>query len=71
METKSEIDPKKFKIAVVGAGSWGTAIADLLACKGYQVELWAFEKEVKSQIEEFHENKLFLPDHILSANLSS
>jgi glycerol-3-phosphate dehydrogenase len=29
METKSEIDPKKFKIAVVGAGSWGTAIADL------------------------------------------
>ncbi|MCK5203887.1 MAG: NAD(P)H-dependent glycerol-3-phosphate dehydrogenase [Desulfobacterales bacterium] len=71
METKSEIDPKKFKIAVVGAGSWGTAIADMLACKGYQVELWAFEKEVKSQIEEFHKNKLFLPDHSLSPNLSS
>jgi glycerol-3-phosphate dehydrogenase (NAD(P)+) len=46
MKTKSKIDLKKFKIAIVGAGSWGTAIADLLACKGYQVDLWVFEKEV-------------------------
>ncbi len=71
MEINAKIDPTIYKIAVVGAGSWGTAIADLLACKGYQVELWAFEKEVKSQIEEFHENKRFLPDHRLSPNLSS
>jgi glycerol-3-phosphate dehydrogenase (NAD(P)+) len=70
MKTKGEIDPTKFKIAVVGAGSWGTAIADLLACKGYQVDLWVFEKEVKDHIENFHENKLFLPDHQLSSNLS-
>ena len=56
MQTPSEIDLKKFKIAVVGAGSWGTAIADLLACKGYQVDLWVFEKEVQDQIEKFHEN---------------
>jgi len=71
MKTKSEIDLKEFKIAVVGAGSWGTAIADLLACKGYQVDLWVFEKEVQDQIEKFHENKLFLPDHMLAPNLSS
>jgi glycerol-3-phosphate dehydrogenase (NAD(P)+) len=71
MEINGKIDPTTYKIAVVGAGSWGTAIADLLACKDYQVELWAFEKEVKSQIEESRENKLFLPNHTLSPNLSS
>ena len=71
MKTKNEIDPKKFKIAVVGAGSWGTAIADLLACKGYPVSLWAFEKEVKEHIEKFHENKIFLPHHKLSAHISA
>ena len=71
MQTPSEIDLKKFKIAVVGAGSWGTAIADLLAYKGYQVDLWVFEKEVRDHIEKFHENKLFLPDHMLAPNLSS
>jgi glycerol-3-phosphate dehydrogenase (NAD(P)+) len=70
MEFNAKIDPATLKIAVVGAGSWGTAIADLLACKGYPVELWAFEKEVKNQIEESHENKLFLPDYTLSPNLS-
>jgi len=72
MKTKSiETDPKKFKIAVVGAGSWGTAIADLLACKGYPVSLWAFEKEVKDHIQKFHENKIFLPNHKLSPNISA
>jgi glycerol-3-phosphate dehydrogenase (NAD(P)+) len=71
MKTKSEIDLKKFKIAVVGAGSWGTAIADLLACKGFATHLWVFEKEVKEHIEQFHENKLYLPDHQLSPNLTA
>jgi glycerol-3-phosphate dehydrogenase (NAD(P)+) len=71
MQTPSEIDLKKFKIAVVGAGSWGTGIADLLACKGYQVDLWVFEKEVQDQIEKLHENTLFLPGHTLAPNLSS
>ena len=38
------------KIGVVGAGSWGSALADLLARKGYPIDLWVFEKEVKDQI---------------------
>jgi len=33
------------KIAVIGAGGWGTTLANLLADKGYKVNLWAFEKE--------------------------
>ncbi len=70
MKTKGKIDSTKFKIAVVGAGSWGTAIADLLACKGFQISLWVFEEEVRDQIEQFQENRLFLPNHRLSANIS-
>ena len=72
MKTKRiRIDSKEFKIAVVGAGSWGTAIGDLLACKGYPVSLWAFEKEVEDHIQKFHENKIFLPNHKLSSNISA
>jgi glycerol-3-phosphate dehydrogenase (NAD(P)+) len=70
MDINSEIDPNIYRIGVVGAGSWGTAIADLLACKGFQTHLWVFEKEVKDHIEQFHENKLYLPDHQLSPKLS-
>jgi glycerol-3-phosphate dehydrogenase (NAD(P)+) len=37
--------------------------------KGFKVDLWVFEKEVKDQIETFKENKVFLPDFPLSDNL--
>jgi glycerol-3-phosphate dehydrogenase (NAD(P)+) len=57
------------KIGVVGAGSWGTAIADLLARKGYPIDLWVFEKEVKAQILGDRENKVFLPGVSLSPNI--
>ncbi len=59
------------KIGVVGAGSWGTALANLLAMKGYEVRLWAFEKEVKESIEAHHENAIFLPGVILPPCLSA
>ena len=32
------------KIGVVGAGAWGTALAKLLADKGFTLDLWAFER---------------------------
>jgi glycerol-3-phosphate dehydrogenase (NAD(P)+) len=51
----------KARIGVVGGGSWGTALAKLLAEKGYTLDLWVFEPEVKAQIESDRENKLFLP----------
>ncbi len=57
------------RLGVVGAGSWGTALANLLACKGYAIDLWVFEPEVCRQIEKQHENKVFLPGVTLSANL--
>ena len=57
------------RIGVVGAGAWGTALANLLAEKGFQVDLWAFETEVCADIVESRENKLFLPGIRLSKNL--
>ena len=59
MGINSENNLDELQIAVVGAGSWGTAIADLLASKGYRISLWVYEKEVKDQIKESRENKLF------------
>ncbi len=58
------------RIGVVGAGSWGTALANLLGGKGYPVDLWAYEPEVKADIRERRENSLFLPGIELSGNLA-
>lgn len=60
---------ESMQIGVVGAGSWGTAIASLLGMKGFKVDLWAFEPQVAEQINKQHENKLFLPDIPLSQNV--
>ena len=62
-------DISKTRIGVVGAGSWGTALANLLADKGFKIDFWVFEKEVKDQILEIKENKVFLPGVTLSSNL--
>ena len=62
-------DVNKIKVGVVGGGSWGTALANLLAGKGYAIDLWVFEKEVRDQILESGENSFFLPGVKLSSNL--
>jgi glycerol-3-phosphate dehydrogenase (NAD(P)+) len=56
-------------VAVLGAGSWGTTLANLLAGKGETVRLWAYEPEVVEAINRTHENPLFLPGVRLSADL--
>ncbi len=66
----TEIDIKNTEIGVVGAGSWGTALAKLLAEKGFDLDLWAFEPEVKEQIDTKRENVFFLPGKKLPANIS-
>jgi glycerol-3-phosphate dehydrogenase (NAD(P)+) len=64
-----QINTNKIRIGVVGAGSWGTALANLLGLKGFKIDLWVFEKEVKEQIETLGENRVFLPGFSLSENL--
>lgn len=48
------------RCAVIGAGAWGTALADLLAVAGHDVRLWAYERDVVESINETHENRRFL-----------
>jgi glycerol-3-phosphate dehydrogenase (NAD(P)+) len=48
-------------VAVLGAGSWGTTLAQLLASKGESVRLWAYEAEVVASVNGTRENTLFLP----------
>jgi glycerol-3-phosphate dehydrogenase (NAD(P)+) len=57
------------KIAVIGAGSWGTTLADMLAKKGHAVTLWAYEPELVLEMREKRENSLFLSGIRLSDNL--
>lgn len=59
------------RIAVVGAGSWGTTLADLLARKGgsAEVTLWAREPEVVESITRERVNTMFLPNAPLAPTL--
>jgi glycerol-3-phosphate dehydrogenase (NAD(P)+) len=57
------------RCAVVGAGAWGTALADLLARNGHDTTLWAFESDVTEAIERQHANPRFLPGARLSPAL--
>ncbi len=57
------------KIAVLGGGSWGTALAKLLSDKGNDVNMWVYEKELVPIINETHENSMFLPGYKLSERL--
>lgn len=57
-------------IAVVGAGSWGTTLAQLLAEKGYWVDLWVFEEELCETIRRSRENTDYLPGFFLNDNIT-
>ena len=59
------------RVAVVGAGSWGTALSTVLSKQGHDVCLWAFEPEVAEQITQDRENVSYLPGFKLPENLQS
>ena len=59
------------RVAVAGAGSWGTALSALLSTKGHDVCLWAFEPEVAEQITQRRENVSYLSGIKLPENLGS
>ena len=56
-------------VAVLGAGSWGTTLANLLAAKGQEVRLWAYEPEVVESINRERRNSVFLPGIVLDPAL--
>lgn len=57
------------KIAVLGAGSWGTILANLLVENGHQVELWGNDPKKVAEINEQHTNTHYLPDFKIDPQL--
>ncbi|MGP9539283.1 NAD(P)H-dependent glycerol-3-phosphate dehydrogenase [Brachybacterium sp. AOP43-C2-M15] len=55
------------RLAVLGAGSWGTTFAQVLADGGAQVSLWARREQVAREIREEHRNRTYLGEHELPA----
>jgi glycerol-3-phosphate dehydrogenase (NAD(P)+) len=56
-------------IGVIGAGAWGTALAQMLASDGRDVVLWAYEPEVVAAINAEHRNPLYLPSATLATTI--
>lgn len=68
MTTESSV--VDFNIGVIGAGSWGTALAQLLGTKGYVLDLWVYETDICSEIKTQRSNSIFLPGVPLSKNIT-
>ncbi|MFM5916814.1 MAG: NAD(P)H-dependent glycerol-3-phosphate dehydrogenase [Novosphingobium sp.] len=56
-------------IGIIGAGAWGTALAQAMAADGTPVRLWAREPELVAEINARHTNSLFLPSAQLSQHV--
>lgn len=56
-------------IGVIGAGAWGTALAQMLASDGREVILWAYEPEVVTAINAERRNPLYLPSATLAPTI--
>lgn len=59
------------KVALLGAGSWGTALAMVLEENGHDVRLWSHSQEQVDEINQLHKNKYYLPEAILSKNIKA
>jgi len=50
------------QIAIIGGGSWGTALALALGRKGHRIRLWVFEEELVELINQRRRNTLYMPE---------
>lgn len=64
-----EPGPQSKRVAVIGAGSWGTALALVAARNHHQVTLWAREPEVARGLETARRNPFYLSDIELPGNI--
>ncbi len=57
------------KLAIIGGGSWGTALAIALAPRFDEVRLWFHERDIAERAAATRENEVFLPGFLLPANV--
>jgi glycerol-3-phosphate dehydrogenase (NAD(P)+) len=57
------------KVTVLGGGSFGSTLADILACKGINVTLWTVEEEIKNDLNNNHKNSKYVPGVSFSKDL--
>jgi len=65
-ESRTEQGPR---VGVIGAGAWGTALAQMLASDGREVLIWALESEVVDDINANRRNSLYLPSAELAPSI--
>jgi len=56
-------------LAIIGAGSWGTALAIVLAPKFPRIRLWVYEADLAARIEHSRVNDVYLPGFEISRNV--
>lgn len=59
------------KIAVLGAGSWGSVLANMLTENGHDVTLWSRNEEQVKQLNTEHTNPRYMKDFVYSTNLTA
>jgi glycerol-3-phosphate dehydrogenase (NAD(P)+) len=59
------------RVAVIGAGAWGTALAQIAARAGRAAIVWAHEPDVAAAITRGHENSIFLPGVALAPEIAA
>ncbi len=57
------------RVAVLGAGSWGTALSIVLADNGHEVRLWGHNRDHIAEINQLHCNQKYLPEILLPENI--
>src|SRR5687767_4906564 len=61
----------KNHVGVIGGGSWGTTIANIIGENNYKVIHWLRDQDVVDKINTDHENAKYLPDFKLSENITA
>jgi glycerol-3-phosphate dehydrogenase (NAD(P)+) len=57
------------RLAIIGAGSWGTALAIVLAPRFERVTLWAFETDLAARMQQTRQNDIYLPGNQIPWNV--
>src|SRR5688572_15142060 len=70
VKTMDQFMTNKLKVGVLGGGSFGTAIANIIACNNHQTYLWMRSSEQAAECQRERQNARYLPGYFLSDQLN-